>query len=176
MKLLTLKFFIVSWFFLSTVFLHSNDNINIDNITIHKKPVKYNKVFFKNINNEEIELIKFKKNLIIINFWATWCAPCKEEMPHLDKLQANKKLTNLKIFPINVGNDNNEKQIKFFSNLNIKNLKIYFDSSGDLPNQFMLRGLPTTIFINKKGEEFARILGFFDFNDKKFIKWLESYN
>ena len=40
----------------------------------------------------------------------------------------------------------------------------------------MLRGLPTTIFINKKGEEFARILGFFDFNDKKFIKWLESYN
>ena len=47
--------------------------------------------------------------MILLNFWATWCAPCKEEMPSLDLLQANKNLDNLKIFPINVGQDNTEK-------------------------------------------------------------------
>ena len=52
-----------------------------------------------------------------MNFWATWCAPCKEEMPSLDLLQNHEKLDNLKIFPINVGQDNIEKSSKFFNDL-----------------------------------------------------------
>ena len=61
-----------------------------------------------------------------MNFWATWCAPCKEEMPSLDLLQINKKFNNLKIFPINVGQDNFEKSKKFFKDLKIKNLEYIF--------------------------------------------------
>ena len=61
-----------------------------------------------------------------MNFWATWCAPCKKEMPSLDLLQVNKNLDNLKIFPINVGQDNTEKSFKFFKDLEIKNLENIF--------------------------------------------------
>ena len=58
----------------------------------------------------------------------------------------------------------------------INNLEVYFDKDLELANKFLLRGLPTTVFINKKGEEFARIIGFVNFNDKKFLKWLKKYD
>ena len=111
-----------------------------------------------------------------MNFWATWCAPCKEEMPSLDLLQKQENLGNLKIFPINVGQDNFENSLKFFEDLKIKNLEIYFDTQITLAKKFSLRGIPTSILINKKGEEFARIIGSIDFEDDKFIKWLSNYN
>ena len=114
--------------------------------------------------------------MILLNFWATWCAPCKKEMPSLDLLQTNIQLDNLKIFPINVGQDNLEKSLKFFEELKIKNLKIYFDGSITLAKKFGLRGIPTSIIINKDGYEFARIIGSNDFEDKKFIDWLSNYN
>ena len=113
---------------------------------------------------------------MIINFWATWCAPCKEEMPSLDLLKINPKLNNLKIFPINVGNDSLDKSQKFFEDLDIKNLELYFDSSLILTKKFLLRGIPTSILINKEGKEFARIVGSTDFQNKKFVDWLISFN
>ena len=58
----------------------------------------------------------------------------------------------------------------------IKNLEIYFDSPNTLAKKFKLRGLPTTIFFNKDGLEFARIIGSIDFVDEKFIKWLSNFN
>ena len=112
----------------------------------------------------------------LINFWATWCAPCKDEMPSLDLLQVNENLKNLRIFPINVGKDNVEKSEIFYRELKIKNLDIFFDSQITLAKKFNLRGIPTSIIFNKEGEEFARILGSIDFNDENFINWLSSYN
>ena len=114
--------------------------------------------------------------MILLNFWATWCAPCKEEMPSLDLLKEQKKLDKLIIFPINVGQDNLENSSKFFEDLEIKNLKIYFDTPITLAKKFGLRGIPTSILFNKDGLEFARIVGSIDFNDKKFINWLAKYN
>ena len=97
-------------------------------------------------------------------------------MPSLDLLQINENLNNLKIFPINVGQDKIEKAEKFFYDLEIKNLEIYFDNNTNLPKKLSLRGIPTSILINKNGEEFARIIGSIDFNDNEFINWLSLYN
>ena len=85
-------------------------------------------------------------------------------------------MNNLKIFPINVGQDNIEKASSFFTDLKIKNLNIYFDSPTTLAKKFSLRGIPTTILFNKEGFEFARIMGSINFEDRKFIEWLSSYN
>ena len=65
---------------------------------------------------------------------------------------------------------------KFFLELKIENLDLYFDDSAKLANSFFLIGIPTSIIINKKGEEFARIMGPIDFTDKKFVEWLSKYN
>jgi thioredoxin-related protein len=75
-----------------------------------------------------------------------------------------------------VGKDNALKTKNFFNDLNIKNLEIFFDPNLNLVNEFKLRGVPTTILINKKGEEFARIIGEVNFQDKKFSKWLLKYD
>ena len=94
----------------------------------------------------------------------------------MDALKVNLSFDNLEIFPINIGKENIKKSKKFFVDLNIKNLDIYFDNTPTLAKDLSLRGVPTTVLFNKEGEEFARIIGSIDFNDKEFIKWLSDYN
>ena len=155
---------------------YANVETNIKNLIINKDLKKYTDLTFLDDKDNILNLEDYKGNLILLNFWATWCAPCKKEMPSLDLLQVNHNLKGLKIFPINVGKDNKEKSLKFFKDLKITNLKIFFDSPITLAKKFNLRGIPTTILFNKEGFEFARIVGSIDFEDKKFIEWLGSYN
>ncbi len=169
-----MRFLILFILLISSSF--ANEVEDLKNLVIHKKLKKYDTLTFLDSSNNEINLNDYKGNLVLLNFWATWCAPCKEEMPSLDLLQKNDKLNNLKIFPINVGQDNIKKASKFFLDLKIKNLDLYFDSSITLAKKTALRGIPTSILINKDGKEFARIIGSINFNDKKFIDWLSGYN
>ena len=155
---------------------HTSEKPYIKNLILTKNLKVYENVIFKDINQKDVNLDDYNGKLIILNFWATWCAPCKEEMPSLDSLQVNMDLNNLKIFPINIGQENLTKSESFFKDLNIVNLDIYFDPPITLAKKFSLRGVPTTILFNKEGREFARILGSIDFNNKEFINWLKLYN
>ena len=148
----------------------------IKNLVINKDLKKYDSLTFLNAKSEKINLSDYQGNLILLNFWASWCTPCKDEMPSLDLLQSHKNFNNLRIFPINVGKDNIEKASNFFEELEIKNLRIYFDSPTTLAKKFQLRGIPTSILFNKEGLEFARIIGSIDFEDSKFLEWLSAYN
>ena len=167
-------------FLIIFIFLLTNSSagevIGLKNLTISKQLKKYENLTFLDYQNNQINLDDFRGNLVLLNFWATWCGPCKEEMPSLDQLQINKNLNNLKIFPINIGQDNFEKASKFFKDLKIINLNLYFDNSITLAKNFSLRGVPTSILINKDGFEFARIIGSINFSDQKFIEWLSNYN
>ena len=169
MRLLIIFIFLITNSFAEEVF-------DIKNLIINKELKKYDNLSFLDDKNNQINLDDLNGNLILLNFWATWCAPCKEEMPSLDNLQLNKNLNNLKIFPINIGKDNLNKALEFFEDLEITNLNIYFDNPSTLAKTFSLRGIPTSILINKDGYEFARIMGSIDFDDKNFIKWLTAYN
>ena len=167
-------------FLIIFIFLFSNtlasELPNIKNLVINKELKSYDNISFLDSEKKLIKLTNFEGNLVMINFWATWCAPCKREMPSLDILKENSDLDNLEIFPINIGKDNLKKSKKFFTDLNIKNLNIYFDNDITLAKDLSLRGVPTTILFNKEGKEFARIIGSIDFNDEEFIKWLSNYN
>ena len=169
-----MRFLIIFIFLITNSF--ANENPNIKNLIISKEPVKHTSLTFLDSANKQITLDDYAGNLIILNFWATWCAPCREEMPSLDQLMINSSLENLKIFPINVGNDDFEKTKDFFNDLKIKNLEPYFVSTMTLAKKLSLRGIPTTIFIDKEGKEFARVVGSIDFVDKKFLDWLVSFN
>ena len=95
-------------------------------------------------------------------------------MPHLDKLISKKKFKDIKVIPINIADEKLKKSKEFFEKLNIKNLEIFYGSSLDLAKIFKLRGIPTTIFIDKEGYEFARVIGFIDFENESLLDWLSN--
>ena len=154
----------------------ANELPDLKNLVVHKIPKIYDNIIFLDDADEEINIQNLDSKLIILNFWATWCEPCKEEMPSLNRLQANQKLKNLKIYPINIGKENLKKVKSFFTELDINNLEPYFDNPSTLAKTFSLRGLPTTILLNSKGEEFARIIGSINFDDENFINWLKNFS
>tara|TARA_B100000029_G_scaffold165600_1_gene161805 strand:- start:6067 stop:6606 length:540 start_codon:yes stop_codon:yes gene_type:complete len=154
----------------------TNENVPLNNMVINEIPKPISSLIFEDFLGNEINLNQYNGKLVIINFWATWCAPCKKEMPSLDKLYQAKNFKNLQVFAVNMEQPNTLKTKKFFDDLNIKKLEIFFDSNLNFVKEFKLRGVPTTVLINKKGEEFARIIGEIDFLDKKFLKWLSNYD
>ena len=169
-----MRLLIVFIFFVSNAF--AIEAPKIKNIVINEELKIYNNLAFLDSNKKIVKLDNFKGKLVMLNFWATWCAPCKDEMPSLDLLKSNKSFNNLEVFPINIGNDNLKKSKKFFTDLEIKHLEIFFDNPITLAKELSLRGVPTTIIFNKRGQEFARIIGSINFSDENFIKWLSSYN
>jgi len=172
----TLRFLLFQFIFFTFFkfnFLIAVEPLPFNNIVLHKNPLQVSQVKFKDFHLKDIQINKNDGKIKILNFWATWCTPCKKEMPSLDEFQG--KNEDVLVFPINVDKPNKEKTNKFFQDLNIKNLQIYFDDELQLVNQFKLRGVPTTILINKNGLEFARIKGDINFDDKKFIQWLNQY-
>jgi thiol-disulfide isomerase/thioredoxin len=169
-----MRFLILFIFLTTNVF--ANDVSEIKNIVIHKDLKVYDNVIFLDKNDKKINIKEFNGNLLLLNFWATWCAPCKEEMPSLDRLQVNQNLSNLKIFAINISQESKKKVDSFFEDLKIKNFDQYFDAPTTLAKTFSLRGVPTSILIDKDGKEFARIMGSIDFNDQIFVNWLRTYN
>ena len=176
MKILFVKLFIIIIYVLSSTSAYSIEAPKIKNLILYKQPKKLENIEFQNIDNKVLTLIDFENKLLIVNFWATWCAPCRDEMPSLDKLANMENFNNLEILPINIGNETTQKSKTFFDEIKIKNLKIYHDPDMKLSKSLLLRGLPTTLLINKNGNEFARILGSIDFQDKKLIKWLKSFD
>ena len=107
---------------------------------------------------------------MVINFWATWCVPCRKEMPSLEKLAQD--IPELIVYPINMEPPNKLKVRDFLRELGVVSLNTYFDPKLELVKKFKLIGMPTTVLLDKDGNEFGRIMGEFDFSDKKFIKFL----
>ncbi|MDA9092025.1 TlpA family protein disulfide reductase [Pelagibacteraceae bacterium] len=143
------------------------------NIVLHKEPLEIKELKFKDFNLNAVDLTGKKGNIMILNFWATWCVPCKKEMPSLEKL--SKEYPEILIYPVNLEKPNQEKTQKFFTDLEISKLNIYFDPNFSLVKLFKMRGVPTSILIDKNGKEFGRVIGEIDFFDESFVSLLKKY-
>ena len=174
MKFKNLNYLTIITYLISSTFAYSIELPEIKNIIIHKEKKKISHVEFYNSKSKKVILNDYNSKLVIINFWATWCTPCKEEMPHLNRLKSKNVFKDIEIIPINIADEELKKSKEFFENLNINNLEIFYGSSLDLAKEFKLRGIPTTVFIDKEGYEFARVIGFIDFENKVFLNWLAS--
>ena len=174
-KIVKFLFFLICFIIFSSI-SQTNEDVPLNNIVQYESPKPISSIVFEDFLGNEVNLDNYHGKLIIVNFWATWCAPCKEEMPSLDGLYQDDNFENLVAFAVNMEQPNTEKTKKFFTDLNIKKLGIFFDRNLNFVKEFNLRGVPTTVLINKKGEEFARIIGEVNFQDKKFLKWLLKYD
>tara|TARA_Y100001970_G_C14110273_1_gene790475 strand:+ start:312 stop:851 length:540 start_codon:yes stop_codon:yes gene_type:complete len=172
-----IKFLIfVFCFSIFSTISQTNPDIPFNNMAINETPKPISPIIFEDFSGNKINIKDYKGKLLLINFWATWCAPCKKEMTSLDSLFQNRDFNNLEVLAVNMEKPNRSKTEKFFNDLNIKKIKIFFDSNLNFLKELKLRGVPTTVLINKKGEEFARIIGEVNFQDKKFLNWLKKYD
>jgi len=106
----------------------------------------------------EATLKSFSGKPVILHFWATWCAPCVEELPHLDTF-AKKYETTAHVIAVATDLKDVAKIRAFYDAKGIKNLKIAFDKNGVLARSFRTSALPSTVFINSQGHEIGRIQG-----------------
>ena len=166
-----IKITLVIFFLLISNIVNAVIETPFKNIIVSEQPIEYKDILFKDYEGNTVNLRDQKGEIYFLNFWATWCLPCKEEMPYLDKLQ---NVNGIKIFPINIEKNREIETKIFFKSLEIKNLTTYFDIENNLVNLFRLRGLPTTIILNNDKKEIARVLGTLDFSDQRFISWLNS--
>ena len=143
------------------------------NIVIHEKPTKINELKFKDLDLQDVDLTNKKGNIMILNFWATWCAPCKREMPSLAKL--SNQFPQIKVYAINMEKPNKLRVRDFFRSIDVVSLDTYYDPDFKLVKQFKMRGLPTSILIDKNGDEFGRVIGEVDFASEDFVNLIKKY-
>ena len=174
MKTIFFNYLIIIFYLISFSVSYSIEPPEIKNLLVHKDKKKIENIEFIKSKDQKVSLDIYKSNPLIINFWATWCTPCKKEMPSLDKLKNLSEFKNINIIPINIGGDKYEKSKKFFNELNIINLEIFTGSGPEFSQLFKLRGLPTTILIDRNGFEVGRIVGYIDFDDQSLIDWISK--
>ena len=143
------------------------------NVVIHEKPIAIKEIKFKDSDFLDVDLTNKKGNIMIINFWATWCGPCKREMPSLEKLTF--KRPEIKVFAVNTEKPSKMRTRDFFRSVGVTTLETYYDPKLNLVKTFKLRGLPTSILIDKEGNEFGRVIGEIDFASDYFLNLMEKF-
>ena len=129
---------------------------------------------FEDEKGNQLTLENFEENLLLVNLWATWCEPCKDEMPSLELLQNHFSKDNFLVLPINLDRGPKKNAINFFQTQNINGLKIYFDDNNKIPREIKILGLPVSIFISKEGKEIARLIGPAQWDDEYFINFVKD--
>ncbi|MBK1811510.1 TlpA family protein disulfide reductase [Clostridium sp. YIM B02505] len=111
----------------------------------------------KTLEGTEISLSDFKGKKVFLNFWATWCPPCREEMPELEKLYQESKDSDLVIITINLGED--ASTIKSFMDKNKYNFTVALDLDQDVTTKYSIVSIPTSIFIDSEGNLVSKKIG-----------------
>jgi thiol-disulfide isomerase/thioredoxin len=121
------------------------------------KPVP--ELTFLDADGNEVTLANFRGEVVVLNLWATWCAPCRHEMPSLDRLQAELGDGGLEVIALSLDRGDVAKVRDFFAELGLSNLAIYRDPTAKAGRELGAPGLPTTVVIDRTGQEVGRLLG-----------------
>ena len=127
---------------------------------VHKKPpAELADVSFNDEAGAKTTLAAFKGRVILLNLWATWCLPCRHEMPSLDRLQKEMGSDQFEIVALSLDRAGKDVARKFFDEIKIEHLKLYIDPTMKAGNGLRAVGMPTTILIGKDGKELGRLPG-----------------
>ena len=120
-------------------------------------PVALPEAALLSMTDEEASLAAYNGQWVVLNFWATWCAPCRAEMPSLDRLQA--AMPELAVVPVATGRNPPEAITRFWEEAGISHLVTLRDPKSLLARQIGVAGLPVTLILNPEGQEVGRLIG-----------------
>ncbi len=138
------------------------EKLNVGQMTafvFKKSPEPLPEISFTNAEGKAMSLSDFKGRTVLLNLWATWCAPCRKEMPDLDKLQKDLGSASFEVVALSVDRQGIDTARKFLDSIKIENLKLYIDPTARAASTLRAVGMPTTILIDKEGREIGRLVG-----------------
>ncbi len=151
----------------------ANEQARLQNYITHAQPRALSEFTFTDALGQAQDLSAYHGNIVIVNFWATWCAPCRKEMPLFDKLQTHFADAPLKIVAISMDQDP-KKAIAFLNELGVNQLETGF-SSIRVMSRLGITGLPTTLILDRQGNELGRVIGEAQWNSPEIIRLIQSY-
>lgn len=130
---------------------------------------------FADADGRSLSLRDFRGRPILLNVWATWCVPCRNEMPALDRLQAKIGASQLLVLPLSIDRQGLPVVKKFYEELGLTLLGIYIDQSGNATSVLNTVGIPTTLLIDSDGREIARKIGPADWDGPEMVALIREH-
>jgi len=128
-------------------------------LVIASEPVPVSDLPFVDEDEVEGRLSDYRGKYVVLNFWATWCAPCREEMPSLEALQRQFGSDQFEVVTLATGRNSPQAIRRFFDEIGVENLPMYRDINQQIARQMSVMGLPITLVIDPEGRELARLMG-----------------
>jgi thiol-disulfide isomerase/thioredoxin len=128
-------------------------------LVVHSEPKAVSTAIFTTPEGDEKTLADWQGKVVVLNFWATWCAPCRHEMPSLDALNAEFGGDAFAVVPVATGRNALPAVRKFFEETGIETLPILLDPKQGLARDMAVLGLPVTVILNAEGQEIGRLTG-----------------
>ncbi|MDQ2094729.1 TlpA family protein disulfide reductase [Rhodalgimonas zhirmunskyi] len=128
-------------------------------LAFHAAPKPAGTTAYVTEDGGEATLADHKGRYVLVNFWATWCAPCRKEMPSLSRLQAEKGGADFEVLTLASGKNNPAKIKQFLNEIEVDNLPMHRDPAGKLAREMGVMGMPVTVLLDPEGQEIARLIG-----------------
>lgn len=128
-------------------------------LIFHSEPKPASAVGFSDADGGTHSLADYQGQVVVVNFWATWCAPCRKEMPALDALQQEFGGADFQVVTIATGRNPLPAIRSFFDEAGVTALPILLDPRQELAREMRVLGLPATVVLDRDGQEIARMIG-----------------
>lgn len=145
------------------------------NFTIHESAQEVPEIHFINDDEQLLTLKHFEGSTILLNVWATWCPPCVEEMPTLDRLQAELGSDGFEVVALSIDQAGLSTVKRFYNKIGVKNLQTYIDDSAKSATLLDTYGLPSTLLINEQGLELGRLIGAAQWDSPEIVSFLRTF-
>lgn len=132
---------------------------DMSKLVFHDKPRARIDNAFRDLYGNAVRLSDYAGKVVLLNIWATWCPPCRAEMPTLDRLAGAFAGPDFEVIALSTDRAGVEPVAQFFKDIRVKNLKVMHDRSRDVARQAGVLGLPVTLILDRQGREIARMLG-----------------
>jgi thiol-disulfide isomerase/thioredoxin len=142
------------------------------NLVVHSSPRPLTALQFEDEQGQTRSFADFKDKVIVLNIWATWCVPCRREMPTLDRLEAQLGGPDFQVVPVSIDRGGIDTIRKFYAETAVQKLPLYVDRSGQVLRAVGAIGLPTTLIINRNGQEVGRITGPAEWDSAEIVQFL----
>ena len=152
----------------------SPDSVKPLELSVFDRPRDLPEIHFADDQGHQLTLGDFGGRVVLLNIWATWCVPCRKEMPTLDRLQARLGGKDFLVIALSIDREGVAPVKRFYQELGLEKLAIYVDPSGKGSQALAIPGVPTTLLIDRQGREIARKMGPAEWDGQEMISLVEQ--